>query len=234
MFDTIGTPTDPEAGRRQALASLLAGLLVGAGGTFVLAVGAWTAREVLAEPPVDTAPIAMVELDEPQLDVAPPPVRKGGGSDARRGSEDVAPEPIPVEVPVELKRVSDTPVRDAAVAGTTDGTGDDDTTVDAPRGSGRPDGTLGGTGTGSPITHVHRSEVTLLRQAQPDFPRGMEHGDACRVTVDIGEKGRPERIAITGCAAPFEAETRAAIERWRWARTDSGKRTTYRVVFRAR
>ncbi len=238
MFDTIGTSTDPEARRRQALASLLAGLFVGAGTAFVVAVGAWTAHEVLSEPPVDDGPIALVELDEPELDVAPPPVpappRLGGGSDARRGSEDVAPEPdTPVE-PTELTHEPDTSMADTEQAGEADGTGDDDTTVDAPPGPGTLDGTLGGSGEAGPVTYVHRSEVTLLRRAQPDYPRGIAHGDSCKVTIDIGDKGRPERIQINGCAKPFAAEARAAIERWKWARGDAGKRTSYRVVFKPR
>ena len=238
MFDTIGIQSDPEARRRQAIASLLAGLVVGAGAAFVVGFGAWTAHEVLSEPPVDNAPITLVELEEPVLDVAAPPVpappRLGGGSEARQGSEDAAPEPDASE-PTELSPIPvDTPLVDADLLGERDGTGDDDTTVDAPPGPGTADGVLGGHGDSTGPTYVHRSEVTLLRQAQPDFPRGMEHGDSCRVTVDIGERGRPRSIRIEGCAAPYEAETRAAIQRWRWARGDAGKRTSYRVVFKAR
>ncbi|MCB9676781.1 MAG: hypothetical protein H6737_16815 [Alphaproteobacteria bacterium] len=237
MFDGIGTTRDPEAAQRSALATLIASLIVGGGVAFTLGVGAWTAREMLVKPAVDDTPITMVELDEPDVAVAPPPVeapRLGGGQQAQQGEPDAAPAPDEPVEPTELDDAPSTEMADSETRGERDGTGDAETTIDAPVGQGRPDGNPGGTGNGPPIEVVHRSEVTLRRMIEPEFPNDAEASQACRVSVDIGEGGRAAAIRITDCDAPYAREARRAIEKWRWYGRDAGKRTTYRVVFEGR
>ncbi|MEZ4319794.1 MAG: hypothetical protein R3F61_19930 [Myxococcota bacterium] len=238
MFDTIGTRRDPEAHRRQALATLIASLLVGGGTAFTLALGAWTAHEVLAPPPVDDTPLVLLEIEPEDLEVEPPPIappRLGGGQEAQQGSPDAAPEP---DEPQEVQELDptpvDTPVTDAVNRGVDGGTGDAETDIDAPPGPGTASGVPGGTGQYDARPVIHRSEVELRRQVMPEFPDGVSEGQACRVSIDIDAEGRPEAIHVSECDAPYALEAKRAIERWRWYRPGRGVRTLYRVVFEPR
>ncbi len=233
MFDGIGKSLDPEIRRRRLQASVLAALLVGGAlGTLTMRI----AETVVQAPiPVQDDDLVMVQLDEIELDVEPPPPmapKLGGGQQAQQGTPDVEPVPDTPPEARELEKFVDKPMVDAERRGEKDGTGDAETTVDAPPGPGQADGDPNGELLQGHRA-VHRSDVHLRRQIIPDYPADATAEATCRVRVDIGATGFAKALKITGCDDLYAAETRRAVEKWKWSKRDAGLRTVYRIVFKA-
>jgi len=227
MFDTIGQTPDPERTQRTASAAVLLTSLTGGGVALALLLTAWVTANAVSD--IGTEPPPLEEFYEPPLlevelpeTPAPPAARIARGEPDPDPIEE--PEPVvPEEMvpPTELTEPPDDAVADAGPpVGDPDGhpDGDPDGEID-----GRIDGVPGGTGdqTGGPSAPtVHRSQVRLRRSATPDYPdaaMGMNLGRVdCRVSILIGEDGRPLDSTFGACPAVFRQSVTDAIAQMRW------------------
>jgi hypothetical protein len=231
VFDNVGRTIDEEANKRRA-ASVIALAAIG-GGIFAIAfaITAWKATEAILEIVEPDMELVEVEITDDEIDEAlppppPPPPPPPAAADAEEEEEedDEPDEDIPDEMVDEEQDLEDE-VEDAVAnndvpAGQVGGVegGVEGGEVGGVIG-GEIGGVIGGQ-LGGAVATVHRSEVRIKRQVNPEYPetaRDMNLGPVdCRVRIFIGEDGAPYDMRFEACPAPFHDSTREAVMRMRW------------------
>lgn len=232
VFDNVGRTIDEEANKRRA-ASIIALLAIGGGVVAItFAIAAWKATEVILDIVEDEMELVEVEITTDEIEdelppPPPPPPPPPAAADAEEEEEEEEDEPdeeIPDEMVDEQQELDDE-VEDAvanndAPAGVEGGVegGEEGGEIGGVIG-GEIGGVVGGQ-LGGAVATVHRSEVRIKRQVNPEYPetaRDMNLGPVdCRVKIFIGEDGAPYDMEFVACPAPFHDNTRAAVMRMRW------------------
>lgn len=265
MFEsTLRMDRDPGSARRYATATTMLGTCVSSSVVWMAltAVAPQLQPEPVEIEMIDPTTGGGGGSGDSQPSTAPPaPIKKADVQRTKQAPETTPEESIPppdatcggmTDDPCPTTQSSGAP--DGDVDGLSDGTAGG--TGTAPNnGLGDGDGRGIGDGTGDreclggdcdgegdgdgPVT-IHHRQLEVLRRVQPDYPaaaRGLGLGEqTCLVELVLGGDGKPTRIDVTGCPAPFVQETEEALWRWRWSRPpadfrDVGVRTKMRVRF---